>query len=156
MRTLGGMDEKQGKGRTAVEIGPTGRTVAANLARLRKRAGLTTRALADRLTAEGRAVSQSSITRMERAEKVVTADDLAALAIALGTSPAALLLPLDDDPDTAVQITGGGEVSADAAWAWTTGERPLSFDGTETAALEYALTSLPPLRRGAWLKRVQR
>lgn len=150
------MDEKQSKGRTAVEIGPTGRTVASNLARLRKRAGLTTRVLAERLTAEGRAVSQSSITRMERAEKVVTADDLAALAAALGTSPATLLLPLDDAPDTAVDVTGYGEVSADAAWAWATGDRPLSFDGTETAALEYALTSLPPLRRGAWLKGIQR
>lgn len=151
----GGMDEQQKKGRTAVEIGPTGHTVAANIARLRKRAGLTTRVLADRLTDAGRRVSQSSITRMERGDKVVTTDDLVALAVAFRVSPAALLLPLDDDPDNAVEITGEGEVSADAAWSWASNERPLPFDDTDTAALEYALASLPPLRRGPWLKRVQ-
>lgn len=148
MRTVVDMDEQR-KGRTAVEIGPTGRTVAANLARLRKRSGLTTRELADRLAGGGRAVSQSSITRMERAERIVTADDLVALAAVFGVSPAALLLPLDDAPGAAVDITGAGRIPADVAWAWASNERPLEGAETATAAMEYALASLPPNRREA-------
>lgn len=151
MRTVAGMtdDQQQKKGRTAVEIGPTGRTVAANIARLRKRSGMTSRELAGRLTAAGRSVSQSSVTRMERAERIVTADDLAALAVAFGVSPAALLLPLEDSPEAAVDVTGAGRVSADAAWSWASGERPLAGEDTRTAAMEYALASLPPNRREA-------
>lgn len=135
------------KGRTAVEIGPTGRTVAANIARLRKRSGLTARQLADKLGAAGRAVSQSSITRMERAERIVTTDDLTALAAVFGVSPAALLLPLEDAPDATVDVTGAGQVAADDAWAWASNERPLGGAETATEAMEYALASLPPVRR---------
>jgi transcriptional regulator with XRE-family HTH domain len=142
------------KGRTAVTMGPTGRTVAANILRLRMRSLMTTRALADRLATAGRPISQSSITRMERGEKNVTTDDLAALAAVFQVSPAALLLPLDDDPDTAVDITGAGEISADAAWSWASNERPLVVGEHETAFLEYALLSLPTRRRGEWMRRV--
>jgi transcriptional regulator with XRE-family HTH domain len=155
LRTVIAMDEQR-KGRTAVEIGPTGRTVAANIVRLRKRADLTTRALAERLTAAGRAVSQSSITRMEKAEKAVSVDDLVALAVAFGVSPAALLLPLEDASDATVEVTGAGQVPAEQAWAWASGERPLKGDGTYTAALEYALASLPPARREVFTPLVER
>lgn len=149
MRTVGLMTEQKKGGRTAVEIGATGRTVAANMARLRKRAGLTTRDLADRLAAAGRTVSQSSITRMERAERIVTTDDLTALATVFGVSPAALLLPLEDNPAATVDVTGAGRVPADAAWSWASSERPLKGEDTHTAAMEYALASLPPNRREA-------
>lgn len=151
MRTVAGMtdDQQQKKGRTAVEIGPTGRTVAANIARLRKRSGMTARDLSGRLTAAGRSVSQSSVTRMERAERIVTADDLTALAAVFGVSPAALLLPPEDSPEAVVDVTGAGRVPADAAWSWASSERPIGGADTHTAAMEYALASLPPNRREA-------
>ncbi|WP_158102438.1 helix-turn-helix domain-containing protein [Streptomyces africanus] len=143
------MTEQKKGGRTAVEIGPTGRTVAANIARLRKRSGLTVRVLADKVTEAGRPVSQSSLTRMERGERIVTADDLTALAVVFGVSPAALLLPIEDNPAAHVDVTGAGRVPADAAWAWASNEQPLQGGNTHTAAMEYALASLPPNRREA-------
>lgn len=148
MRTMAAMDEKQKQGgRTAVEIGPTGRIVAGNIARLRKRSGLSARALAEQLTANGRSVSQSSLTRMEQGKRVVTSDDLTALAVTFGVSPAALLLPLEDHPDARVHVTGAGRVPAERAWAWASSEQPLTGPATHTAAMEYALASLPPNRR---------
>jgi transcriptional regulator with XRE-family HTH domain len=150
MRTMGSMDEQQKKaGRTAVEVGPTGHTVAANIARLRKRSGLTARDLAAKLTAAGRSVSQASVTRWEQGKKGVTSDDLTALAVVFGVSPAALLLPLEDRTAAHVDVTGAGRVPADRAWAWASSEQSLTGPDTQTAAMEYALASLPPNRREA-------
>lgn len=95
-------------GRRAVEVGPTGRTVAKRLADLRKVRGYSTRQLATELTAKGRSISPSGITRMEKGERVVTADDLTALAAVFGVSPVSLLLPLTTTAETPVEITGGG------------------------------------------------
>jgi transcriptional regulator with XRE-family HTH domain len=142
------MTEQQ-YGRRAVEVGPTGRTVAENLARLRKVRGLSTRQLAAALKERGRPISPSGITRMEKGDRVATADDLTALAAVLGVSPAALLLPLVDSPEAHVEVTGAGAVPADVAWAWASNERPLELPqgDTRTTLLEYQLHSLPPDRR---------
>ncbi|MFD7996280.1 helix-turn-helix domain-containing protein [Streptomyces mexicanus] len=143
---------EQQRGRRAIEVGPTGRTVAANIARLRERRGLTTRQLSAVLERAGRNIPASGITRMEKGERVVTADELAALAVAFGVSPSALLLPLSLQPDIPVEVTGGGVVSADEAWAWANGRRPLHLEeGTEqTQLLEHQLYGLPQ-----WLREVQ-
>ncbi|MET7746148.1 helix-turn-helix transcriptional regulator [Streptomyces sp. NPDC005385] len=112
-------------GRRAVEVGPTGKTVADNLARLRKVRGYSTRQLAAELERKGRSVSASGITRMEKGDRVVTADDLAAFAAVFGVSPVALLLPLTTTAETPVEITGGGTVDALRAWEWGIGRLPL-------------------------------
>ncbi|MFD6172074.1 helix-turn-helix domain-containing protein [Streptomyces coeruleorubidus] len=116
---------EQQRGRRAIEVGPTGRTVAANIARLRERRGLTTRQLSGLLERAGRPIPASGITRMEKGERVVTSDEIAALAVAFGVSPSALLLPLTDRHDDRVEITGGGEVDALRAWEWGIGRVPL-------------------------------
>ncbi|MDG9706618.1 helix-turn-helix domain-containing protein, partial [Streptomyces sp. DH37] len=67
-------------GRRAIEAGPTGKTVATNIARLRKVRGLTTRQLSGELERNGRYIPASGITRMEKGDRQVTADDLVALA----------------------------------------------------------------------------
>lgn len=142
------MTEQQ-YGRRAVETGPTGQTVAENIARLRKVRGLSTRQLSAALKQAGRNISPSGITRMEKADRHVTADELVALAAVFGVSPSALLLPLDDAPDGTLEITGVGAVPADAAWDWMDGRRPLELPegDTSTAMLDYALYSRPPRRR---------
>ncbi|MER5259750.1 helix-turn-helix transcriptional regulator [Streptomyces sp. NPDC002855] len=155
---------EQQRGRRAIEVGPTGKTVAANIARLRDRRGMTTRQLSGELERAGRPIPASGITRMEKGERVVTADELAALAVVLGVSPAALLLPLDDSGSTTVSVTGAGDVPADEAWAWASNERPLRIpEATDprTVALEYQLYGLPPGRNskaikigGAWYARL--
>ncbi|MGW6395417.1 helix-turn-helix domain-containing protein [Streptomyces sp. NPDC055103] len=120
------MTEQQ-RGRRAIEVGPTGKTVATNLARLRERRGLTTRQLSALLERQGRSIPPSGITRIEKDERVVTADDLAALAVAFGVSPSALLLPLTNSPSDPVDVTGCGPVPAKDAWDWANGERPLKL-----------------------------
>ncbi|WTW96161.1 helix-turn-helix domain-containing protein [Streptomycetaceae bacterium NBC_01309] len=118
------MTEQQ-RGRRAIETGPTGKTVARNLARLRKLRGYTTRQLSAVLEGNGRAIPASGITRMEKAERQVTADELTALAAALSVSPTALLLPVDAEPNDTIEVTGGGEVTAARAWHWAEGKGPL-------------------------------
>lgn len=144
------MSEQQ-YGRRAIETGPTGETVAQNLARLRKIRGMSTRQLSGALERMGRSISPSGITRMEKAERHMTADELVAMAIVFGVSPSALLLPLEDADDVAIEVTGAGPVPADTAWDWMDGKRPLQWtDGDpSTASFEYRLYSRPPGRREA-------
>jgi transcriptional regulator with XRE-family HTH domain len=148
LHRLTDMSEQQ-YGRRAVETGPTGETVAANLTRLRKARGFSTRQLSAAMEAAGRPISPSGILRMEKADRHVTSDDLVAFAAVFNVSPAALLLPLRDSGAEALPITGAGRVPADVAWAWMSNERPLRLpDGDSRAAiLDYRLYSLPPGRR---------
>ncbi|MFI1937706.1 helix-turn-helix domain-containing protein [Streptomyces purpureus] len=138
------MTEPQ-RGRRAIEVGPTGKTVATNLGRLRERRGLTTRQLSAALERGGRPIPPSGITRMEKGERVITADDLAALATVFGVSPSALLLPMTDSPSDTVEVTGGGSVPAGDAWRWGNGDRPLKLtEGKErTEMLEHHLYGQP-------------
>lgn len=86
---------------------------------------------------------------MERQQRQVTVDDLAALAFIFGVSPSALLLPLEDSDDLDVEVTGAGRVPADVAWDWADGKRPLQWPegDVSTASFEYRLYSRPPGRR---------
>ncbi|MFE9736513.1 helix-turn-helix domain-containing protein [Streptomyces sp. NPDC006477] len=143
------MSEQQ-RGRRAIEVGPTGQTVAANLARLRQQRGYTTRQLSALLERNGRSVSPSGITRMEKAERSVTTDELAALAVAFGVSPSSLLLPLEDSDEIGIEVTGAGVVAADVAWDWADGKRPLHWSDSgdrSTRLFDYLLYSRPPGRR---------
>lgn len=147
--TLMPMAEQQ-RGRRAIEVGPTGRHVAANIARLRDRRGMTTRQLSGALERSGRPIPASGITRMEKGERVVTADDLVALAAALRVNPSALLLPLVDGPSDLIEITGVGQVGADRAWDWADGEMPIENvkPGDPTGAiLQFQVDARPAGRR---------
>lgn len=148
--TLMPMTEQQ-RGRRAIETGPTGKTVAENLARLRKVRGLTTRQLSGLLERNGRHIPASGITRMEKAERQVNADELVALAAALRVNPSALLLPLTDEPAASIEITGVGAVSAVDAWDWLDGMRPIKVDPGDdsTDLLDFDLYARPPRRRRA-------
>ena len=86
---------------------------------------------------------------MEKGERVVTSDELAAFAVAFGVSPAALLLPLTAKPDDDVEVTGGGSATARQAWLWASSVQPLrtTAGNEQTERLEHQLYSLPP-----WLR----
>jgi transcriptional regulator with XRE-family HTH domain len=114
-------------------VAATSERAAANLRRLRKRRGLSTYDLADRLKDLGWPIQQSGLTRIERGERRVDADDLVALAAALECSPNLLLMPAeteapgDGEAPRSVPVFGGSGPVADARdlWAWAVGERPL-------------------------------
>lgn len=139
-----------------IEVGPTGRAVAANVKRLRKARGLSLRALSVALKDRGRTLSADALNKIEngaetdgRGVRRVDVDDLTALAVVFGVSPAALVVPFTPHPDDSVGVTGAGEVPAYAAWRWATGEIQLSYDPEqrrETQDMERALYGEP-----AWM-----
>lgn len=75
------------------EIGETGKTVAANIERLRLEQGLSVRVLCVRLGDLGRPIWPSMVHVICQGERHVDVDDLVAFARVLGVRPAALLEP---------------------------------------------------------------
>ncbi len=112
--------------RTASEGQNVASVVAENVLRLRKQRGLTVRQLSERLAELGTPLLASGITKIEQGQRKVDVNDLVALAVALDTSPAVLLVPdVDVDEDRPVAVTPERVVSARAAWWWATATQPL-------------------------------
>ncbi|PBC79903.1 helix-turn-helix protein [Streptomyces sp. TLI_235] len=110
-------------------LGPTGDQLRANIARLRSERGMTKKELSDRVGELGRPIPPLGITRLEAGTRRVDADDLMALAVALGVSPVTLLLPREEPADVKgdprghwVSITSVGPVPWETAWRWMHGE----------------------------------
>lgn len=129
-------------------LGPTGREVRRNIQRLREVKGLTKRDLSERVRAAGRPIPPLGISRIEAGDRRVDADDLVALAVALGVNPSALLLPPVADLDE-IEVTGFGSVAAALAWQWMDGVMPLTRSGAtpNDEYLEFQLRARPPGRR---------
>jgi 8-oxo-dGTP pyrophosphatase MutT (NUDIX family)/transcriptional regulator with XRE-family HTH domain len=116
-----------------IPLGPVGGYVIENLKELRRVRGLTYKELADLLEDLGRPIPTLGLSRIEKGNRRVDADDLVALAIALGVSPTALLLPRNAGPGEAIELTPeGGPVTAQAAWVWADGKYPLVGRGEVT------------------------
>jgi len=77
-----------------VEIGPAGLHAARAIEHIRLARGLTQHQLAVRCTALGRPMTNTALSRTERARRRCDIDDLVAIATALGVPPMTLLLPL--------------------------------------------------------------
>ncbi|MEU0218941.1 helix-turn-helix transcriptional regulator [Streptomyces sp. NPDC006265] len=130
-----------------IELGPTGRTVAANVKRLREARGLTLRALSAELKSRGRPLSADALNKIEngaseepRQVRRVDVDDLMALAVVLGVQPNALLLPVDTEPLTEIEVTGSSaRVPALIAWEWADGQTTLSAPASGHAAYQAAM-----------------
>lgn len=118
--------------------GPTAMTVARNVRRLREGQGLTFADLAARLDAAGHAIATTGLKRIEAARlaeeapatvtRRVEVDDLVALALALGVSPATLLVPEPVGGWAVVdrEITGHPDpVSPRRVYRWLTADTPL-------------------------------
>lgn len=120
-----------------IELGPTGRTVAANVKRLRGERGMTLRALSAALREAGRPLSADALNKIENGAedtgpgkggepkpvRRVDVDDLMALAVVLDVPVITLLIP--GSIRGSVRLTGGGEVAGSLAWRWAQGRVPL-------------------------------
>jgi transcriptional regulator with XRE-family HTH domain len=118
-------------GPARVPLGPVGGYVIANLKQLRDARRLTYKELSDRLAEIGRPIPTLGLSRIEKGNRRVDADDLVALAIALGVTPAALLLPRTGDPYDEIELTAGLRTTARAAWEWSHGNFPLVASGAD-------------------------
>jgi transcriptional regulator with XRE-family HTH domain len=134
--------------------GPTSERVAANLRRIRRQREMTTAQLSRRLAELGQPIQDTGITKIEKGERRVDVDDLMALALALGVTPNALLLP---HMELAGLISYEGPLAprqnarAEEMWAWATGELPLGHapalvtddDPTRNAEVTFAFENRP-------------
>lgn len=134
-------DEKR-RARPAVQPGPTAAAVAANVQRFRKRRELSIYQLSAKLRKAGRLITPAAVGKIERQERQVSVDDLMALAVALDVNPAMLLLP--PTVKGSVELTGGGTVSAAAAWDWFRKDMPLRVpEGDDGSAIVEFRLNLP-------------
>jgi transcriptional regulator with XRE-family HTH domain len=108
-----------------MQMGPMSRTVAANVKRLRDGKNWNFKELSEQVKQVANwDISAVAVRRIEDEERRVSPDDLAALALALGVSPMALMLPTE-----ASQIVPDGEVyTAKTIWDWAAGNRAIMGD----------------------------
>lgn len=130
------MEEKGSRPRRANELGPIGTQVAANVYDLRRERGLTTEQLAERMTAQGRPMLANTITKIEKGQRRVDADDLVALSLALEARPDRLLLRFSGIGD--MQLTDATTVPAWKAWRWANGQQPLATPADDDGRYLYA------------------
>lgn len=124
-----------------LELGPTGRTVASNVARFREAARYNYTELSKELAKYGRDIPPLAVRRIEEGNRRIDVDDLVALALALNVSLLALLLPREDSA-----LVPNGEVfAAERIWNWGHGVGTLQTqDGQPVpATFAFAFNSNP-------------
>jgi transcriptional regulator with XRE-family HTH domain len=119
-----------------MEPGPSSRRAAANLRRIRQERGLSYAELARRLAKTGHPILDTGLLKIEKGERRIDVDDLAALAVALDVTPNRLLLPEMDIEHAAdpARLTPSVQETPPALWAWATGEAPLGQSPATAAA----------------------
>lgn len=116
-----------GRGQPKIPPGPAGERVADRVKKLRNASGLTYKELSERLDALGRPIPVLGLSRLEKGERRVDADDLIALALALDVTPNRLMLP-DVDARSSASMHGlTPEVRGrpQELWSWAQGEEPI-------------------------------
>lgn len=127
-------------------LGPVGEVVCQNVKILREEQNLSLAALSRRLTElAGRTIPTLGLSRIENGERRVDADDLVALAAALGVSPVTLLLPREDPGKPVPLAENLAAPSWQIAWRWMHGEVPLMARVQWTEQLPWLAANRPYL-----------
>lgn len=117
-----------------LELGPTGRIVAARIADIREARQMTFATLASKLLQLGHPIPTLGLRRIESRARRVNVDDLVAIAVALNVSPQALLMP---EGDTAILPTALPDTFTPAeARAWMRGDLNLTLESRHDFWLE--------------------
>lgn len=89
----------------------------------------------------GRDIAPLGLRRIEAGERRVDVDDLVALAMALGVSPLALLLPTESSS----VVPEGNSFPAERIWTWATGSKVLQDGLGEAESFRFMHDSNPLL-----------
>lgn len=139
-----------------VDLGPTGDTVADNIRRIRVSLGMNLRDLAESLRANGHPIAHSGLSKIENKTRRVDVDDLMALAVALGVTPLALLLPASRSPHDLIEVSGWGSERAGDAWGYALGITELvddlPHDAPDLMSRSFPLWAEEQIRRWASAK----
>ncbi|MDZ4091635.1 MAG: helix-turn-helix transcriptional regulator [Arthrobacter sp.] len=131
-----------------IELGPTGRTVADNIKRVRGARSINYADLSRKLGELGRSISPLAVRRIEEGERRVDSDDLMAISVALGVPPNSLLLP-HSDPSPAAAATALAGVKFQDLWVWADGNGPLRGEETAAEGAQVRELARPVLLSGA-------
>jgi transcriptional regulator with XRE-family HTH domain len=126
------------------ETGPTSDSVAENLKRLRNEQRLNYTEVSELLFSRAHwDIAPTAIRRIEEGVRRVSVDDLVALAVALGVSPATLLMPHHVSPGARAKATGTGTQNAVNIWNWLTARNALKGEAAQKELLEFWMRSWP-------------
>ncbi|MFJ5861512.1 helix-turn-helix domain-containing protein [Pseudarthrobacter sp. NPDC092439] len=127
---------------------PIGARVAANIARLREKRGLSQPQLTELLKERGISFARGAVSKIEKGQRKLDPDELVGFALALGTTPNALLFGEDSFlPTEELGLTQADNYPAERVWTWADGEFPIE-PATTKAQLEFqkeARPHLPPV-----------
>ncbi len=121
-----------------MDLGATGEHTRARIKALRDHKRMSFAELSRILDKLGRPIPPLGLRRIEGGERRVDVDDLTAIAVALGVSPIALLMPSADQPEDLVTVTGAEPAHADRLWDWLCALEPLPGAGTNWAEMRAA------------------
>lgn len=112
--------------------GPVGRTLIESLKELLEARGLSFNRASMALEELGRPIPPLGLSRLASGNRRVDVDELVALAVLLGVSPSALLVPRHVGVDDVVELTPTVKQRAGIVWAWLDGRIPLPGELTES------------------------
>lgn len=127
-------------------LGATGKTVAANVKRLRLAKGLAFVDLAAILEQIKRPIPTLGLRHIEAEKRRVDSDDLVALAVALGVSPRTLLTPNANEKTELVSVSGLLKpVEVGHLWNWLGATDDITDNSLDW--LEFGSRAWPPFVR---------
>jgi len=106
-----------------IPLGPTGTRLGPQLRAVRRARNLTLGGLSCVLTDLGHPINVSALAKAEKGQRRIDVDDLIALAVAVDTSPNALLLPAKFNFGDAMALTELYYQDVDMVWAWALQDR---------------------------------
>lgn len=122
---------------------PIGERVAKNIARIRQAKGMSQTDLVDRLRDLGLSYAVSAISKIEKGQRKLDPDDLVGIAVALETTPNALMFGAARflGPEN-LPLTPTKGYEADRVWLWADGEFPLE-PSTPREQLDFQMQARP-------------
>ncbi|MFJ4173456.1 hypothetical protein [Microbacterium sp. NPDC089696] len=117
-----------------LHLGPTGHTVAAQIAAIREARQMTFASLSAELDRLGHPIPTLGLRRIESRARRVNVDDLVAIAVALNVSPQTLLMSQNDDGALPTALPKSFDSSE--ARAWMRGDLNLTLESRHDYWLE--------------------